>query len=112
MFAIQAHIIVDTRTYISMRANMMKELIRNMPKAELHIHIEGSLEPDLLFQIAQRNHITLRFNSVEELCKAYQFRDLQSFLDIYYEGARVLVREQDFYDLTWAYLQRISTQNV
>lgn len=91
---------------------MLKELIRNMPKAELHIHIEGSLEPELLFQIAQRNHITLRFNSVEELRKAYQFRDLQSFLDIYYEGARVLVREQDFYDLTWAYLERASIQNV
>ena len=90
----------------------MKELIRKMPKAELHIHIEGSLEPDLLFQIAQRNHIPLRFNSVEELQNAYQFRDLQSFLDIYYEGARVLVREQDFYDLTWAYLERISAQNV
>ncbi len=90
----------------------MKELIRNMPKAELHIHIEGSLEPDLLFQIAQRNRIALRFNSVEQLRNAYKFRDLQSFLDIYYEGARVLVREQDFYDLTRAYLERISTQNV
>ena len=90
----------------------MKELIRNMPKAELHIHIEGSLEPDLLFQIAQRNRIALRFNSVEQLRNAYKFRDLQSFLDIYYEGARVLVREQDFYDLTRAYLEKISTQNV
>ena len=90
----------------------MNEFIRNMPKAELHIHIEGTLEPDLLFRIAQRNHITLRFNSVDELREAYQFRDLQSFLDIYYEGARVLVSEQDFYDLTWAYLERVSTQNV
>jgi adenine deaminase len=90
----------------------MKEFIRNMPKAELHIHIEGTLEPDLMFQIAQRNRIALRFNSVEELRNAYQFRDLQSFLDIYYEGARVLVHEQDFYDLTRAYLERISTQNV
>ena len=90
----------------------MKELIRKMPKAELHIHIEGSLEPHLLFQIAQRNRIALRANSIEELRNAYQFRDLQSFLDIYYEGARVLVREQDFYDLTWAYLERVSAQNV
>ena len=95
-----------------MGAKSIKEFIRNIPKAELHIHIEGSLEPDLLFRIAQRNGITLRFNSVEELRKAYQFLDLQSFLDIYYEGARVLVREQDFYDLTWAYLERVSTQNV
>ena len=90
----------------------MKELIRKMPKAELHIHIEGSLEPHLLFQIAQRNRIALRANSIEELLNSYQFRDLQSFLDIYYEGARVLVREQDFYDLTWAYLERVSAQNV
>lgn len=90
----------------------MKELIRKMPKAELHIHIEGSLEPHLWFQIAQRNRIALRANSIEELRNAYQFRDLQSFLDIYYEGARVLVREQDFYDLTWAYLERVSAQNV
>ncbi len=90
----------------------MKEFIRRMPKAELHLHIEGTLEPDLMFQIAQRNMLALRFNSVEELRHAYQFRDLQSFLDIYYEGARVLVHEQDFYDLTWAYLERISSQNV
>jgi adenosine deaminase len=90
----------------------MKQFIRNMPKAELHIHIEGSLEPELLFQIARRNRIALRFNSVEELRNAYQFRDLQSFLDIYYEGARALVHEQDFYDLTWAYMERAAAQNV
>lgn len=90
----------------------MKEFIRKMPKAELHIHIEGTLEPELMFQIAQRNRIALRFNSVEQLRSAYQFHDLQSFLDIYYEGARALVHEQDFYDLTWAYLERVATQNV
>lgn len=90
----------------------MKEFIRRMPKAELHLHIEGTLEPDLMFQIAERNRIALRFNSVEEVRNAYQFRDLQSFLDIYYEGARVLIHEQDFYDLTWAYLERASAQNV
>ena len=90
----------------------METLIRDIPKAELHIHIEGSLEPELMFEIAERNSVALRFASVEEVRQAYNFRDLQSFLDIYYEGARVLLHEQDFYDLTWAYLQRISTQNV
>ena len=90
----------------------METLIRDIPKAELHIHIEGSLEPELMFEIAERNSVALRFASVEEVRQAYNFRDLQSFLDIYYEGARVLLHEQDFYDLTWAYLQRIFTQNV
>src|SRR3712207_9372319 len=88
------------------------ELLREMPKAELHMHIEGSLEPELMFEIAGRNGVALRYASVEEVRRAYNFRDLQSFLDIYYEGARVLLHEQDFYDLTWAYLQKISAQNV
>ena len=90
----------------------MKDFIRRMPKAELHLHIEGTLEPELMFQIAGRNRVPLRFDSVEQLRKAYQFRDLQSFLDIYYEGARALIHEQDFYDLTRAYLERVSAQNV
>ena len=87
-------------------------LVQGIPKAELHIHIEGSLEPELMFEIAGRNGVALRYASVEEVRRAYNFRDLQSFLDIYYEGARVLLHEQDFYDLTWAYLQKISAQNV
>ena len=91
---------------------VMEAFIRNIPKAELHIHIEGSLEPELMFNIARRNGLTLRFNSVAELRKAYAFTDLQSFLDIYYEGARVLLHEQDFYDMTWAYLKRAQAQNV
>ncbi len=90
----------------------MEILSQKIPKAELHIHIEGSLEPELMFQIAERNSVALRFASVEEVRKAYNFRDLQSFLNIYYEGTRVLLHEQDFYDLTWAYLQRVSDQNV
>ena len=90
----------------------MDTLVRDIPKAELHIHIEGSLEPELMFEIAGRNGVALRYASVEEVRRAYNFRDLQSFLDIYYEGARVLLHEQDFYDLTWAYLQKISAQNV
>jgi len=83
-----------------------------MPKAELHIHIEGSLEPELMFELAERNGVTLRYASVEEVRRAYNFSDLQSFLDLYYEGMQVLLHEQDFYELTWAYLQKVSTQNV
>jgi adenosine deaminase len=90
----------------------MKTFIHNIPKAELHIHIEGSLEPALMFAIAKRNDVKLRFDSVEEVRRAYEFADLQSFLDIYYEGARVLLHEQDFYDMTWAYLMKAHSQNV
>jgi adenine deaminase len=90
----------------------METFIRDLPKTELHIHIEGSLEPELIFEIAQRNGITLRFGSVEEIRKAYQFTDLQSFLDIYYEGLGVLRHEPDFYDMTWAYLEKAHAQNV
>lgn len=90
----------------------MNNFIHKLPKTELHIHIEGSLEPELMFEIADRNKVTLKFKSVDEVHKAYQFTDLQSFLDIYYEGAQVLLHEQDFYDLTWAYLERAAKQNV
>lgn len=87
-------------------------LLRQMPKAELHIHIEGSLEPGLIFALAERNNVKLDYSSVEELRRAYAFTDLQSFLDIYYAGASVLLNEQDFYDMTWAYLQRAHADNV
>jgi len=90
----------------------MESFIRNIPKAELHIHIEGSLEPELMFAIAQRNGIELRFATVEETRRAYAFPDLQSFLDIYYEGSGVLQQERDFYDVTWAYLERARRDNV
>lgn len=90
----------------------LEALIRQMPKTELHLHIEGSLEPELMFAIAQRNHIKLRFNSVEEIRAAYNFHNLQSFLDIYYEGAQVLIHQQDFYDLTRAYLDKMAAENV
>ncbi|MFT4926152.1 MAG: adenosine deaminase [Phenylobacterium sp.] len=90
----------------------MTEFIANLPKVELHIHIEGSLEPELMFEIARRNGIELPYASVDEVKKAYQFDNLQSFLDIYYNAAGVLQTEQDFYDLTWAYLQRCAEQNV
>jgi adenosine deaminase len=90
----------------------MEDFIKQIPKAELHLHIEGTFEPELMFQIAIRNQRTLKYRSVEELKKAYNFNNLQEFLDIYYSGADVLLEEQDFYDLTWAYLQRIHAQNV
>lgn len=90
----------------------MNNLIHDIPKAELHIHIEGSLEPELMFEIAHRHHIRLPFESVEAVREAYNFHNLQSFLDIYYAGAGVLLDEQDFYNLTWAYLQKAVSQNV
>ena len=90
----------------------MERLIERLPKAELHIHIEGSLEPELMFELALRNGLSLPFKSVAEARKAYEFVDLQSFLRLYYQGARVLVKEQDFYDLAWAYLKRARCQNL
>jgi len=98
---------------MSLRESVVsKTFIQGMPKAELHMHIEGSLEPELLFELAERNGIPLRYASVEEVRRAYDFSDLQSFLDLYYEGIQVLLNERDFYDLTWAYLQKVSAQNV
>lgn len=90
----------------------LRTLLQNMPKAELHIHIEGSLEPELIFALAQRNGVELAYPSVEALRQAYAFTDLQSFLDIYYAGASVLLTEQDFYDMTAAYLARAHADNV
>ncbi|MCG9788327.1 adenosine deaminase [Vibrio mediterranei] len=90
----------------------MNAFIQDLPKVELHLHIEGSLEPELLFKLAQRNGISLPYASPEALRTAYDFEDLQSFLDIYYQGANALITEQDFYDLTWAYLERCKADNV
>jgi adenine deaminase len=87
-------------------------LIDRLPKAELHLHIEGSLEPELLFALAERNGVAIPFASVEEVRAAYSFSNLQDFLDIYYQGMSVLLTEQDFYDLTWAYLTRAAADTV
>jgi len=87
-------------------------LLRTMPKAELHLHIEGSLEPELIFRLAQRNGVKLAWPSVEALRAAYAFTDLQSFLDLYYAGASVLLAEQDFFDMAWAYLERAAADHV
>jgi adenosine deaminase len=90
----------------------LQALLCTMPKAELHIHIEGSLEPELIFQLAQRNGVALPYASVEALRAAYAFTDLQSFLDIYYAGASVLLQEDDFHDMAWAYFLRAAVDNV
>jgi adenine deaminase len=97
---------------MSLSPKTSKSFIQGMPKAELHIHIEGSLEPEMMLELAERNGVSLRYASAEEARRAYDFGDLQSFLDLYYEGMQVLLYEQDFYDLTRAYLQKVSEQNV
>jgi adenosine deaminase len=90
----------------------LPDLLRRMPKAELHIHIEGSLEPELIFALARRNRVTIPYASVDELRRAYAFTNLQSFLYIYYAGASVLIAEQDFYDMAWSYLRKAAADNV
>lgn len=90
----------------------LEEFIRKIPKAELHVHIEGTLEPELMFKISKRNKLKIRFNSIDELKEAYDFSNLQDFLDIYYEGAKVLLTKKDFYELTVAYLKKAHSQNV
>ncbi|PCI36671.1 MAG: adenosine deaminase [Elusimicrobia bacterium] len=90
----------------------MDSFCRNIPKAELHLHIEGTLEPELMFELSRRNDIPLRFKTVDEVRAAYEFTGLQSFLDIYYEGAKVLVHEPDFYDLATAYFGRAAADGV
>jgi len=90
----------------------MDDLIHRLPKAELHLHIEGTLEPELMFELAGRNGVALPYGSVDEVKAAYEFTNLQSFLDIYYQAAAVLLTEQDFFDLTWAYLKRAEQDNV
>jgi adenosine deaminase len=94
------------------RRERLPALLRTMPKAELHIHIEGSLEPEMIFALARRNGVELAYPSVEALRAAYAFSDLQSFLDIYYAGASVLLTEADFFDLGFAYLERAAAENV
>ena len=93
-------------------ADRLPALLRTMPKAELHMHIEGSLEPELIFALAQRNGVALPYPDVESLRAAYAFTNLQSFLDIYYAGASVLLTEQDFYDMGMAYLEKAVADNV
>ena len=88
------------------------EFIKKTPKAELHLHIEGTLEPELLFKLANRNDIQIPFANVDEIKSAYSFNNLESFLKIFYQGSRVLIKEQDFFDLTWAYAKKCKEDNV
>jgi len=93
-------------------AASMQAFLHGIPKAELHLHIEGSLEPELMFELARRNGVRLPYATAEGVRRAYVFENLQSFLDMYYRGCSVLRTERDFHDLTWAYLERVSAQNV
>ncbi|MGF1481913.1 MAG: adenosine deaminase [Cyanophyceae cyanobacterium] len=90
----------------------MDKFLQELPKAELHLHIEGTIEPEMMFALAKRNQIDLPYASVEEVREAYHFEDLQSFLELYYQGSQVLQKEQDFYEVTWAYLEKAASQNV
>ena len=88
------------------------KFIKTVPKTELHLHIEGTLEAEMMFEMALRNKIQLPYSSIDDLKKAYNFNNLQEFLDLYYAGASVLITENDFYDLTWAYLEKVQADNV
>ena len=88
------------------------EFIKKSPKTELHLHIEGTLEPELLFKLAKRNNVKIPFRDVNEIKAAYNFKNLQSFLDIFYQGSNVLIKEQDFFDLTWAYILKCKEDNI
>ena len=118
---LNSNLLLNTRPYIRIIylpiSNLqpkikMLNFINQLPKAELHLHIEGTFEPELMFAIAKRNNIEIKYNSIEEIREAYNFNCLQDFLDIYYAGAAVLIHEQDFYDLTWSYLEKCAEQNV
>ena len=90
----------------------LKEFIKKSPKAELHLHIEGTLEPELMFSLAKRNNVEIPFKNIDDVKKAYNFSNLDSFLKIYYEGAKVLIEEKDFFDLTWAYILKCKEDNI
>lgn len=102
----------DPACFSAIARERLPALLRRMPKAELHLHIEGTLEPELIFRLAARNGLSLPYPSVDTLRAAYAFTDLQSFLDVYYAAASVLREEADFFDMAWAYLERAAAQNV
>ena len=88
------------------------ELIKKIPKAELHLHLEGTMEPEFMFELSERNKIEIPFKNIDEIRAAYNFNNLQSFLDIYYQGSNVLIKQQDFFDLTWAYMLKCEKENI
>jgi adenosine deaminase len=100
------------RNVPKLSSETIEKMIDNFPKTELHLHIEGTFEPELMFQIARRNGVSMPYKSLEDVRRAYKFADLQAFLDIYYRAMSVLLNERDFYELTWAYLKRVDGQNV
>ena len=93
-------------------SNQIIEFIKKVPKAELHLHIEGTLEPEHMFELAKRNNVSIPYNNVEEVKSAYNFQNLDSFLNIYYQGLKVLIHEKDFFDLTWAYVLKCKEDNI
>ena len=93
-------------------SNKIIEYIKNVPKTELHLHIEGTLEPELMFKLAKRNNVSIPYKNIEEVKSAYNFKNLNSFLKIYYESSKVLINERDFFDLTWAYLLKCKEDNI
>ena len=93
-------------------SNQIIEFIKKVPKAELHLHIEGTLEPEHMFELAKRNNVSIPYNNVEEVKSAYNFKNLDSFLNIYYQGLKVLIHEKDFFDLTWAYVLKCKEDNI
>src|SRR5215470_12557429 len=97
---------------MSQPARDIASFVRGLPKAELHLHIEGTLEPEMAFELGRENGVALPYASAEALRRAYDFQNLQSFLDLYYQGTNVLRKERDFYALTWAYLERAHQQGV
>ena len=92
--------------------NEIIKFIEKTPKAELHLHIEGTLEPELMFKLAKRNNIKIPFKNINDVKSAYNFKNLESFLNIFYQGSKVLITEQDFFDLTWAYLLKCKEENI
>ena len=88
------------------------EFIKKVPKTELHLHIEGTLEPDHMFKLAKKNNVSIPFKNIKEVKEAYNFSNLESFLKIYYEGSKVLIKEEDFFDLTWAYALKCKEDNI
>ncbi len=102
----------NDRTSQASQQDELVDFLRQLPKAELHVHIEGTLEPELMFTLAERNGVSLPYRNVAELRAAYDFQDLGSFLELYYAGAQVLITKQDFYDMTWAYLQRAHEDGI
>ena len=93
-------------------SNQIIEFIKKAPKAELHLHIEGTLEPEHMFELAKRNNVSIPYANVEEVKSAYNFKNLDSFLKIYYQSSKVLMNEEDFFDLTWAYLLKCKDDNI